>query len=76
MVRKKGDDVDTIMKNLGSGNIILVDDIYDDISSTDIRSSLKEKRKSYAFLVLDWKVEKYIDSYDYIRDKESGGMIL
>ena len=46
MVRKKRDDVDTIMKNLGSGNIILVDDIYDDISSTDIRSSLKEKRKS------------------------------
>ena len=76
MVRKKGDDVDTIMKNLGSGNIILVDDIYDDISSADIRSSLKEKRKGYAFLVLDWKVEKYIDSNDYIRDKESGGMIL
>ena len=76
MVRKKGDDVDTIMKNLGSGNIILVDDIYDDISSTDIRSSLKEKRKSYAFLVLDWKVENYIDSHDYIRDKESGGMSL
>lgn len=76
MVRKKGDDVDTIMKNLGSGNIILVDDIYDDISSADIRSSLKEKRKSYAFLVLDWKVEKYIDSHDYIRDKESGGMSL
>ena len=76
MVRKKGDDVDTIMKNLGSGNIILVDDIYDDISSADIRSSLKEKRKGYAFLVLDWKVENYIDSPDYIRDKESGGMIL
>lgn len=76
MVRKKGDDVDTIMKNLGSGNIILVDDIYDDISSTDIRSSLKEKRKGYAFLVLDWKVENYIDSHDYIRDKESGGMSL
>ena len=75
MVRKKGDDVDTIMKNLGSGNIILVDDIYDDISSTDIRSSLKEKRKGYAFLVLDWKVEKNIDSHDYIRNKESGGMI-
>ena len=66
----------TIMKNLGSGNIILVDDIYDDISSTDIRSSLKEKRKGYAFLVLDWKVENYIDSHDYIRDKESGGMSL
>ena len=76
MVRKKGDDVDTIMKNLGSGNIILVDDIYDDISSADIRSSLKEKRKGYAFLVLDWKVENYIDSHDYIRDKESGGMSL
>ena len=76
MVRKKRDDVDTIMKNLGSGNIILVDDIYDDISSTDIRSSLKEKRKGYAFLVLDWKVEKNIDSHDYITNKESGGMIL
>jgi hypothetical protein len=76
VVRKKGDDVDTIMKNLGSGNIILVDDIYDDISSADIRSSLKEKRKGYAFLVLDWKVENYIDSHDYIRDKESGGMSL
>ena len=76
MVRKKGDDVDTRTKNLGSGNIIFVDDIYDDISSTDIRSSLKEKRKGYAFLVLDWKVENYIDSHDYIRDKESGGMIL
>ena len=76
MVRKKGDDVDTRTKNLGSGNIIFVDDIYDDISSTDIRSSLKEKRKGYAFLVLDWKVEKNIDSHDYIRNKESGGMIL
>ena len=76
MVRKKGDDVDTRTKNLGSGNIIFVDDIYDDISSTDIRSSLKEKRKGYAFLVLDLKVEKNIDSHDYIRNKESGGMIL
>ena len=76
MVRKKGDDVDTIMKNLGSGNIILVADIYDDISSTDIRSSLKKKRKYHAFPALDWKVENYIDSHDYIRDKESGGMIL
>ena len=76
MVRKKGDDADTIMKNLGSGNIILVDDIYDDISSADIRSSLKKKRKYHAFPALDWKVENYIDSHDYIRDKESGGMIL
>ena len=76
MVRKKGDDVDTRTKNLGSGNIILVDDIYDDISSADIRSSLKKKRKYHAFLALDWKVENYIDSHDYIRDKESGGMIL
>ena len=76
MVRKKGDDVDTRTKNLGSGNIIFVDDIYDDISSTDIRSSLKKKRKYHAFPALDWKVENYIDSHDYIRDKESGGMIL
>lgn len=62
VIQREGDDIESIMKNLGGGNIILIDTIHDDISSTKIRNSFKQERKSQTVQALDEKVEKYIVS--------------
>lgn len=70
VILRKEDDVTKIKESLGKGNIILIDQIHDDISSTDIRSSFQKKKEKNVNLALDWKVENYIQSHHLYREEK------
>ncbi len=69
-ILRKGDDVTKIKESLDRGNIILIDQIHDDISSTDIRRSFQKKKEKNVNLALDWKVENYIHSHRLYREEK------
>lgn len=70
VILRKEDDVTKIKESLGKGNIILINQIHDDISSTDIRSSFQKKKEKNVNLALDWKVENYIQSHHLYREEK------